>query len=80
MELYGFMVDLLGNDSILSEEICFINNMEEKPNSTEWVSLLGACLVYKNVTLGEQVDGHIFELDSKNLVLYVILSNIYVVV
>eukprot|EP01018_Ginkgo_biloba_P001467 Gb_24928 [translate_table: standard] len=77
MEHYGCMVDLLGRAGRLDEAHDFINKMPIKPDATVWVCLLGACTIHKNVGLGECVAERLFELDPKNAVPYVLLSNIY---
>eukprot|EP01018_Ginkgo_biloba_P001634 Gb_19896 [translate_table: standard] len=77
MEHYGCMVALLGRAGCLDEALDFINKMPIKPDANVWGSLLGACRIHNNIKLGEHVANHLFELDPKNDIPYVILSNMY---
>eukprot|EP01018_Ginkgo_biloba_P011209 Gb_02060 [translate_table: standard] len=77
MEHYGCMVDLLGRAGHLDEALDFINKMPIEPNANVWGCLLGACRTHNNIQLGEHVAERIFELDPKNAIPYVLLSNIY---
>eukprot|EP01018_Ginkgo_biloba_P014495 Gb_16757 [translate_table: standard] len=77
MEHYGCIVDLLGRAGHLDEAHDYINKMPIKPNAAVWECLLGACRIHSNMELGERVAEYLFELDPKNAVPYVLLSNIY---
>eukprot|EP01018_Ginkgo_biloba_P001171 Gb_31188 [translate_table: standard] len=80
MEHYGCMVDLLGRAGHLDEAQDFISNMPIKPDATVWGCLLGACTIHNNIQLGEYVAERLFELEPKNVVPYVLLSNMYAAV
>jgi pentatricopeptide repeat protein len=77
MEHYGCMVDLLGRAGRLDEAQNFINKMPIKPDASVWGCLLSACKIHNNVELGQHVAGHLFELNSTDPTLYVLLSNMY---
>lgn len=74
---FGCMVDLFCRSGRLKEAHEFINQMPISPNVVIWRTLLGACSLYGNVELGEEVQRRIFELDSDHVGDYVALSNIY---
>jgi pentatricopeptide repeat protein len=77
MEHYSIVVDLLGRAGCLDEARDFINKMPIKPSATVLGSLLGACKIYHNIELGEQVAELFFELNPQNAAPYLLLSNIY---
>ena len=52
-------------------------SMVEKPDSTTWRTLLGACRIHGHVTLGERVIGHLIELKAQEAGDHVLLLNIY---
>ncbi|XP_061346636.1 pentatricopeptide repeat-containing protein At3g47530 [Gastrolobium bilobum] len=74
---YGCMVDLLGRAGLLDKAYQLITSMVVKPDSTIWRTLLGACRIHGNVTLGERVIGHLIELKAQEAGDYVLLLNIY---
>ncbi|KHN48690.1 Pentatricopeptide repeat-containing protein [Glycine soja] len=74
---YGCMVDLLGRAGLLDKAYQLIMSMVEKPDSTMWRTLLGACRIHGHVTLGERVIGHLIELKAQEAGDYVLLLNIY---
>jgi hypothetical protein len=51
--------------------------MDVKPDATVWKSLLAACRVHGNLELGERAATNLFELEPKNAMPYVLLSNMY---
>ncbi|KAI3429154.1 uncharacterized protein J3R85_008572 [Psidium guajava] len=55
IEHYGCIVDILGRAGMLDEAYDLIKNLPVKVDATTWRSLLGACRVYGNVELGEDV-------------------------
>lgn len=77
VEHYGCMVDLLGRTGHLNEAYILIQEMEVKPDSVVWGSLLGACRIHKNVEIGEIAATRLFELEPMNCGYYVLLSNMY---
>ncbi|KAL6013040.1 hypothetical protein ACLOJK_003530 [Asimina triloba] len=74
---YGCMVDLLSRWGLLNEAYNLINEIPFKTNSVLWRTLLGACRVYKNVELAEEVCQKIAELEPLKDSDYSLLSNIY---
>ncbi|KAI8547298.1 hypothetical protein RHMOL_Rhmol07G0184000 [Rhododendron molle] len=77
VEHYACMVDLLGRVGCLKEAKELIHNMPLKPNIGIWQPLLSARRVHGEFEMGREVGDMLFELDGKNAVNYVMLSNIY---
>ncbi|XP_058206751.1 putative pentatricopeptide repeat-containing protein At3g15130 [Rhododendron vialii] len=77
VEHYACMVDLLGRAGCLKEAKELIHNMPLKPNIGIWQTLLSACRVHGEFEMGRKVGDMLLELDGKNAVNYVMLSNIY---
>jgi pentatricopeptide repeat protein len=77
LEHYTCMVDLLGRAGHLQEAENMIQGMSCKPNAAVWRALLSACRIHGNVEMGECVAKRVFELEPKNAVDYVLLSNLY---
>ncbi|CAN6443024.1 unnamed protein product [Victoria cruziana] len=76
IEHYGCMVDMLGRAGLLKEAVELINSMPITHISV-WGALLGGCMIYSNVELGEHACARLLELDPSNDGAYVMLSNIY---
>ncbi|GLT32212.1 hypothetical protein SLA2020_068950 [Shorea laevis] len=78
---YGCLVDLLGRAGRLKEAFDLIKNMPVKPNDAVWGALLGACRVYLEMDMVEQVMQEVVKvhgkMDSGDDLHYVLLSNIY---
>ncbi|CAN7118157.1 unnamed protein product [Brassica rapa subsp. narinosa] len=76
---YTCMVDLLGRAGFLEEARSMIEEeMPMEPDSVIWGSLLGACKVHRNITLGKYVAEKLLEVEtSSNSGPYVLLSNMY---
>lgn len=74
---YACMIDLLGRSGKLMEAKELLNQMAVEPDATVWKALLAACRVHGNVELGERAANNLFELEPKNAVPYVLLSNLY---
>ncbi|CAH8385184.1 unnamed protein product [Eruca vesicaria subsp. sativa] len=74
---YTCMVDLLGRAGFLEEAKNMIEEMPMEPDSVIWGSLLAACKVHRNMTLGEYVAEKLLEVESSNSGPYVLLSNMY---
>ncbi|KAM1811903.1 hypothetical protein ACFX12_028486 [Malus domestica] len=51
--------------------------MPIEPNAVIWGSLLAACKVHRNITLGEYVAEKLLDIEPKNSRPYVLLSNMY---
>ncbi|XP_065847170.1 pentatricopeptide repeat-containing protein At2g13600 isoform X2 [Euphorbia lathyris] len=71
------MVDLLGRAGCLDEAKNLIETMPMQPDAVIWGSLLGACKVHHNITIGEYAAAKLMEIDCTNSGPYVLLSNIY---
>ncbi|CAL2275995.1 unnamed protein product [Prunus armeniaca] len=78
---YGCLVDLLGRAGRLREAYSLIKRMPIKPNGMVWGAMLGACRIYMDMEMTEQVVKDISTLDSNigsgDNLHYVLLSNIY---
>ncbi|KAJ4977194.1 hypothetical protein NE237_002300 [Protea cynaroides] len=77
IEHYGCVVDLLGRAGQVHRALAFIEQMPFIPTAAIWGSLLGACRVHANVTVGEYVARCLFDIEPQNAGNYVILSNLY---
>ncbi|KAK7350899.1 hypothetical protein VNO77_09938 [Canavalia gladiata] len=74
---YTCMVDLLGRAGCLDEANNLIQTMPMQPDAVVWGSLLAACKVHGNITLGKCVAEKLIEIDPLNSGPYVLLSNMY---
>lgn len=79
IEHYGCMVDLYGRAGQLQKAYEFVCEMPTPPNVVIWRTLLGACMMYNNVELAEQIKERLSELDPNSSGDYVLLSNIYAI-
>lgn len=77
LEHYGCMVDLLGRANLLNEAVKLIEIMPFNPNVVIWGSLLSACRVHGNISLGELAARRLLAIDPDHDGAYVLLSNIY---
>ncbi|KAK9121306.1 hypothetical protein Syun_018923 [Stephania yunnanensis] len=76
-EHYACMIDLLGRCGKINEAQELLNQMTVKPDAAVWKALLAACRVHRNLGLGEIAAENLFELEPRNAMPYVLLSNIY---
>ncbi|KAI5332598.1 hypothetical protein L3X38_022727 [Prunus dulcis] len=76
-EHFSCIVDLYARAGLLEEAYKLICDMNIKPNASLWGAILGACSIYGNRSLGELAAMHLFEMDPKNSVNYVVLGSIY---
>ncbi|OMP01271.1 hypothetical protein COLO4_12017 [Corchorus olitorius] len=74
---YTCMVDLLGRAGCLDEAKNLIETMPMKPDAVVWGSLLGACKIHRDISLGKYVAEKLLEIDPSNSGPYVLLSNMY---
>ncbi|XP_010537377.1 PREDICTED: putative pentatricopeptide repeat-containing protein At1g74400 isoform X2 [Tarenaya hassleriana] len=74
---FGCMVDTFCRAGLLKDAYEFIMNIPTKPNAVIWRTLLGACSVYGNIELGEEVQRKLVELDHDHVGDCIALSNIY---
>ncbi|XP_039144246.1 LOW QUALITY PROTEIN: pentatricopeptide repeat-containing protein At2g29760, chloroplastic-like [Dioscorea cayenensis subsp. rotundata] len=77
VEHYGCMVDILGRAGLLEEAEEFIEKMPIQSGASTWGALLAACVLHKNVDLGEYACKRLLELEPGNDGAYVLLSNLY---
>ncbi|KAG0456509.1 hypothetical protein HPP92_024297 [Vanilla planifolia] len=74
---YACVVDLLGRVGKIEKALEFIKNMPVEPTIAMWGSLLGACRVHGNFSVGEYIAQELLHVEPKNAGNYVILSNIF---
>ncbi|KAL8239767.1 hypothetical protein R6Q59_016334 [Mikania micrantha] len=77
LQHYGCLIDLLARAGLFEEAMTMIKNMDAKPDAVIWGSLLGACMIYKNVQLGEYFATKVLELEPGNSGAHMLLSNLY---
>ncbi|KAK7310854.1 hypothetical protein RJT34_08615 [Clitoria ternatea] len=80
LQHYACIVGLLGRAGLFKEAIDIIKNMEIRPDSAVWGTLLSACCIQQEVKLGECLAKKLFLLNHKNSGFYVLMSNIYAIV
>ncbi|CAN1223710.1 Pentatricopeptide repeat-containing protein At4g30700 [Linum grandiflorum] len=76
-EHYACMVDILGRAGKLEEALEFIKGIPENPSPPIWSTLLGACMIHKDMNMARLASEKLFELDPENMGYYVLMSNIY---
>lgn len=76
-EHYSCAVDLLARGGLLREAYDLACSMDVKHNTSLWGSLLGACSIHGNTSLGRIAATHLLDLDPEISVNYVVLANIY---
>lgn len=76
-EHFSCMVDILARGGQLEAAYNLIHEMDSKPSTSLWSSLLGACSMHGNTTLGEVAASHLFNMDPKRAAHYVSLASIY---
>ncbi|KAF7844800.1 pentatricopeptide repeat-containing protein [Senna tora] len=74
---YGCMVDILSRAGHVEAAKKLVEAMPIKPNDVIWRTLLSACQIYENFSVGEPIAQHMIELNSCSPSSYVLLSNIY---
>ncbi|CAI0391452.1 unnamed protein product [Linum tenue] len=74
---YACMVDLLSKAGRLEAAYELLVSSPLEPYACAWGALLGACKLYVNLELGENVATRLFELEPQNAANYVLLSDIY---
>ncbi|GMH14818.1 hypothetical protein Nepgr_016659 [Nepenthes gracilis] len=77
IEHYGCMVNLLGRAGHLQEAYALVKNMAIAPDPVLWGTLLGACKLHGNITLGEEIAEFLVSKNLANSGTYVLLSNMY---
>ncbi|RWW18290.1 hypothetical protein GW17_00017733 [Ensete ventricosum] len=74
---YGCVIDLLGRAGKMEKALDLMKCMPFEPTTAMWGSLLGACRVHANVSMGEFVAQKLLDIEPENSGNFVILSNIY---
>ncbi|KAL0303623.1 UNVERIFIED_CONTAM: Pentatricopeptide repeat-containing protein [Sesamum radiatum] len=77
IEHYGCMVDLLGRAGSVQQAYEYICEMPIEPNAVIWRTLLGACTIHGNLTIGEIARDKLKMLEPNHCGDYVLLSNLY---
>lgn len=77
LQHYACMVDLLSRAGLFEEALELIRTMPIKPDVYVFGALLGGCRMHGNAELGEELAEYLINLDPRNHVFYVILSDIY---
>lgn len=74
---YGCMVDMLSRAGHVEEAKKLIEKMPIEPNDVIWKTLLNACQIHENISIGEPIAQQLIQLKSCSAGSYVLLSNIY---
>ncbi|XP_006299811.2 pentatricopeptide repeat-containing protein At2g04860 [Capsella rubella] len=77
LQHYALIVGLLGRACLFTEALYLIWEINIKPDSAVWGALLSACIVHRELEVGEYVAKKMFMLDYRNGGLYVLMSNLY---
>ncbi|CAB4303238.1 unnamed protein product [Prunus armeniaca] len=74
---YACVVDLLGCAGQLDDAHEFIQKMPINPDPAIWGALLNACMIHKQVELGELAAHQILKMDTESVGYYVLICNLY---
>lgn len=74
---YACIVSLLGRAGRLKEAYDILKELPMEVHAGAWGSLLWACRVHGDVSLGKEVAGQLFKIEPQNAANYVLLSDIY---
>ncbi|KAF5187449.1 Pentatricopeptide repeat-containing protein [Thalictrum thalictroides] len=74
---FACMVDILGRAGHLLEAEALIKQMPVSPDFVVWSALLGACQKHGETKMAKMVSMKLMELEPKNSLGYVLMSNIY---
>ncbi|XP_010467038.1 PREDICTED: pentatricopeptide repeat-containing protein At2g04860 [Camelina sativa] len=77
LQHYALIVGLLCRACLFTEALYLIWEMEIKPDSAVWGAMLSACIIHRELEVGEYVAKKMFMLDYRNGGLYVLMSNLY---
>ncbi|XP_004514160.1 pentatricopeptide repeat-containing protein At2g45350, chloroplastic [Cicer arietinum] len=77
LQHYGCMVDMLSRAGHVEEATKLIENMPIEPNDVIWKTLLSACQIHENLSIGKPIAHQLIQLKSCNASSYVLLSNFY---
>lgn len=76
-EHYACMIDLLGRSGLLTEAYELVKQLPVDLPAYTWETLLSACRVHGNFEIGELVVQKIFSIQTLNVGMGVLVSNIY---
>nr|XP_043605912.1 pentatricopeptide repeat-containing protein At3g02330, mitochondrial [Erigeron canadensis]XP_043605913.1 pentatricopeptide repeat-containing protein At3g02330, mitochondrial [Erigeron canadensis] len=77
LEHYSCMVDILGRSGQVNKAVDLINDMPMKADDVIWRTLLGICMLQKNVEVAEKAASSLLQLDPLDSSAYILLANIY---
>ncbi|OAY63699.1 pentatricopeptide repeat-containing protein At1g71420 [Ananas comosus] len=77
LDHYACMVDILGRNGNIKEAYDLIDELPVRPDSVIWSALLGACRKHGEMQIGEKAAKKLMELEPKNSIGYVMISNLY---
>ncbi|KAM2384642.1 hypothetical protein ACFXTH_042042 [Malus domestica] len=77
LDHYSCLVDLLGRAGRLEDAMEAIMTMPFKPDALIYKTLLAACKLHKNISLGEYTARRGMELDPSDPAFYVLLASLY---
>ncbi|KAJ8769368.1 hypothetical protein K2173_002572 [Erythroxylum novogranatense] len=77
VEHYGCIVNLLGRAGHVEEAFEVVKNMKIEQDSVLWGTLLGACRLHGNMSLGEKIAEFLVDRGVADSGTYILLSNIY---
>ncbi|KAM7508168.1 hypothetical protein LguiA_018621 [Lonicera macranthoides] len=77
LDHFACMVDIIGRAGRIVEAETLITKMPMGPDSVVWSALLGACRKHGKTELANLAAAKLKELDPKNSLGYVLMSNIY---
>lgn len=75
---FGILLDLLGRAGDFKRIEDMLTRMSMLVSFPMWLSLLGACSTHGNIELGRQAFEHAVNLQPKDSIPYIVMSNIYI--
>ncbi|KAL3524332.1 hypothetical protein ACH5RR_017166 [Cinchona calisaya] len=77
LEHYVSLVDLLGRAGRLQDAVAIIETMPFRPDALIYKTMLNACKIHGNITLGEDMASRGLELEPCNPAFYLLLADMY---
>ncbi|XP_024532440.1 pentatricopeptide repeat-containing protein At2g13600-like isoform X1 [Selaginella moellendorffii] len=77
IEHYHCMVDILGRANELDAALALVDEMPFKPSAVTWMTVLGACVKWKNVAVGRIAFEALLEIDEKDAASYMLMAALY---
>ncbi|KAM0914354.1 hypothetical protein ACQ4PT_011553 [Festuca glaucescens] len=74
---YSCIVDMLGRAGLLDEAFAVLSSMRCEPGAVIWRTMLGACRIHGNATLGKLAREKLLQMNEDASGDYVMLSGIY---